>query len=79
MGYQHDLLDGALRLYHRHFAVADMQDIDDHSWRSWTGFSVPVAGGIRTGLEYEIDYDSQPAPGDESFDHILRAKVGYAW
>lgn len=79
LNYEQFILEQRLRLYHRHVAMLDAGDVDKHAWRSWTGFSVPLGGGVQVGLEYELDYESQPAIQAEPLDHIMQLKVGWSW
>jgi hypothetical protein len=47
-------------------------------WRAWTGIRVPLVAGFIGSVEYEIDYDSEPAIKAETTDTTLRLKLGYA-
>lgn len=40
---------------------------------------MPLFGGFVGSLEYEIDYDGQPAAGTKTTDKTLRLKIGYQW
>lgn len=48
-------------------------------WVSWDGLRMPLFGGFVGSLEYEIDYDGQPAAGTKTTDKTLRLKIGYQW
>lgn len=48
-------------------------------WRSWTGIRVPLVAGFVGSIEYEIDYDSQPAVESLTMDNSLNLKLGYTW
>jgi putative salt-induced outer membrane protein YdiY len=65
-----------LQPYHKQYGVAAS---DKTIWRSWTGVRVPLAGGFVGGLEYEIEYDSDPSFETETTDTTLRLKLGYQW
>jgi hypothetical protein len=40
---------------------------------------VPLAGGFTGAIEFEYDYDSDPAVEAEPTDTTLRLKQGYEW
>jgi putative salt-induced outer membrane protein YdiY len=65
-----------LQPYHKQYGVAAS---DKTIWRSWTGVRVPLAGGFVGGLEYEIEYDSDPSFETKTTDTTLRLKLGYQW
>lgn len=40
---------------------------------------MPLAGGFTGAIEFEYDYDSEPALSAETTDTTLRLKLGYKW
>lgn len=73
------LWKGRLQLYHRQLGFAAADDTGKHLWRSWTGVRIPLAAGFVGSVEYEIDYDSEPAIEARTTDTTLRLKLGYKW
>jgi len=68
-----------LQLYHRQTGFVAIDSSDKFLWRSWTGVRVPLIAGLVGSLEYEIDYDSEPAVEAETTDQTFKLKLGYKW
>jgi putative salt-induced outer membrane protein YdiY len=68
-----------LQPYHRQFGYAALDGDDKQLWQSWTGLRVPLAGGFTGSVEFEYDYDSDPAVEAKTTDTTLRLKLGYQW
>gem|GEM_PF-325816 len=68
-----------LQLYHTQRAFWATNDTSKQLWRSWTGLRVPLISGIVGGIEYDIEYDSDPAVEAKTTDTTVRLKLGYAW
>jgi len=68
-----------LQPYHRQFGYAAVDGNDKYLWQSWTGLRVPLADGFTGAIEFEYDYDSDPAVEAKTTDTTLRLKLGYEW
>lgn len=68
-----------LQLYHRQMGFQGIDETSKMLWRSWTGVRVPLVGGLVGSVEYEIDYDSEPAFDTETTDQTFKLKLGYKW
>jgi hypothetical protein len=68
-----------LQIYHRQIGFAAANDSNKQLWRAWTGVRVPLVAGIVGSVEYEIDYDSQPAVDSLTTDKTFNLKLGYKW
>lgn len=68
-----------LQLYHRQTGFQGIDYTGKFLWRSWTGVRVPLIAGLFGSLEYEIDYDSEPAVEAETTDETFKLKLGYKW
>jgi len=68
-----------LQPYHRQFGYAALDGDNKYLWQSWTGLRVPLAGGFTGAIEFEYDYDSDPAVAAKTTDTTLRLKLGYEW
>ena len=77
--YQHDLFGGKMQFYHRHYSSLSVEEFEKFLWHSWTGVKLPVVSGIVISLEYEVDYDGEPALQADTLDTTLRLKLGYEW
>ena len=68
-----------LQLYHRQMGFQSANGSAKFIWRSWTGVRVPIFRGLFGSVEYEIDYDSEPALDAETTDKTFKFKLGYKW
>jgi putative salt-induced outer membrane protein YdiY len=68
-----------LQLYHTHRAFWALDDTNKQLWRSWTGVRVPLVSGFVGSVEYQLEYDSDPAVESKDTDTTLRLKLGYEW
>jgi putative salt-induced outer membrane protein YdiY len=68
-----------LQLYHRHFGFAAANESGRFIWRSWTGLRTPIFSGFIASVEYEIDFDNEPAVRVETTDTTFKLKLGYEW
>ncbi len=77
--YDQYLWPDRVQFYHRSMGFAAVDGESKDLWLSWTGLRVPLVGGLIGSLEYEIDYDSEPAIEAKTTDATLRLKLGYEW
>ena len=68
-----------LQVYHRQMGFQSANGSAKFIWRSWTGLRIPIIAGLFGSVEYEIDYDSEPAVDTESTDKTFKFKLGYEW
>jgi putative salt-induced outer membrane protein YdiY len=68
-----------LQFYHRQFGYLDWHGEEKFLWQSWTGLRVPLGDGFTGSVEFEYDYDSNPAVETRNTDTTLRLKLGYHW
>ena len=79
VSYDQKVWKERLQLYHRQLGFAATNDSNKQLWRSWTGVRVPLVAGFVGTVEYEFDYDSQPAVEALTTDKTLNLKLGYKW
>jgi putative salt-induced outer membrane protein YdiY len=77
--FNRKVFDGDLRFYHKHYTIMSGSDTSKVLWHSWTGLSVPLFDHFVGSLEFEADYDSQPALRAHDLDKTVRLKIGYEW
>jgi len=77
--YEQKVLKERLTLFHRQLGFIAGNDSQKQLWRSWTGARVPLLAGFVASVEYEVDYDSQPAVESLTTDNTLNLKLGYKW
>lgn len=77
--FSHELWNGALKMFHRHEASADLENGDNLEVRTRTGVRLPVRSGLTASTEFVWDWDKQPAPGREQSDKAWLVNLGYVW
>ncbi|WP_201220898.1 DUF481 domain-containing protein [Halochromatium roseum] len=77
--YEQDLLSDRLQFYLNGMGFSAINGQSKDLWVSWTGFRIPLIGGFIASIEYEIDYDSDPAQATKTSDETVRLKLGYQW
>ncbi|MCG6943484.1 MAG: DUF481 domain-containing protein [Thiohalocapsa sp.] len=79
LNYDQSVWHEQLRLYHREFGYVAADTANKRLWQAWTGMSVPLTKGFVGSIEFEYDYDSDPAVAAKTTDTALRVKLGYEW
>jgi len=83
LGWQIDfdwfLVPGRVQLYHRHTGFQSVDNADNLTIDSWTGFRFPLYKGIVASTEAEVDYDGGAPSGVDKTDTTYRLKLGYQW
>tara|TARA_R110002096_G_scaffold27831_9_gene84635 strand:- start:592 stop:1539 length:948 start_codon:yes stop_codon:yes gene_type:complete len=79
LDYRRKLMNDRLELYHSHFSFLRGDNMSQKIWHSWTGFKIPLHGGIYMAPELELDFDNVTLNRSSSLDHTVRLKFGYDW
>lgn len=79
LDYDQKVWKKRLQIYHRQMGFQSANGDSKFLWRSWTGVRVPIIAGLFGSVEYEIDYDSEPAVASETTDQTFKLKLGYKW
>jgi len=79
LDYKQKVWRERLEIFHRQLGFVAGNDSRKKLWRSWTGVRVPLVAGFVGTVEYEVDYDSQPAVESLTTDNTLNLKLGYKW
>ena len=79
LDYDQKVWKKRLQLYHRQLGFQGVNNSGKFIWRSWTGVRIPLVVGLFGSLEYEIDYDSEPAVETDTTDQTFKLKLGYKW
>jgi putative salt-induced outer membrane protein YdiY len=79
LDYEQDLMADQLQLYLTAMGFRALSRQTNDLWVSRAGLRLPLVGGFVGSLEYEIDYDSNPAEDAKTTDTALRFKLGYQW
>jgi hypothetical protein len=79
LDYDQKVWKKRLQIYHRQLGFHGVNNSGKFIWRSWTGVRIPLVAGLFGSLEYEIDYDSEPAVETDTTDQTFKLKLGYKW
>jgi putative salt-induced outer membrane protein YdiY len=74
--YQHKLRQGALAFFHNHNIDYHFYGDNNAIFKSNTGFRWDVIGSVYTSVSLRYDYETEPAPGAESYDTTLAVGIG---
>lgn len=73
------LVPERVQFYHTHTGFQSVDEKNNLTIDSWTGFRFPLYRGIVASTEAEVDYDGG-APADvDKTDTTYRVKLGYQW
>mgnify|MGYP001822524235 FL=1 len=73
------LVPERVQFYHRHYGIQSIEDSDNLTINSWTGFRFPLYLGIVASTEAEIEYDGGAPDDVDKTDTTYRVKLGYQW
>jgi putative salt-induced outer membrane protein YdiY len=83
LGWQLDfdwfMVPDRVQFYHRQTGFQSVDDTDNLTIDSWTGFRFPLYKGIVASTEAEVDYDGGAPSGVDKTDTTYRLKLGYQW
>jgi putative salt-induced outer membrane protein YdiY len=71
------LIPDRLLFFHRHEGFYEFKAPNGWRLRADQGFRVPVFKQFAMNLEYELRYDSNPAPGRKKTDHLYIVGISY--
>jgi len=77
--YEQDLMADRLQFYFSGMGFSAISSQSKDLSVSRSGLRLPLIGGFVGTIEYEIDYDSDPAQATKTTDKTLRFKLGYQW
>lgn len=77
--YEQRLYRELATLFHHHELTWPVNDTRDLVVNAKTGLRVPVADGLTTTLEVDVDYDNRPSAGNSSTDLLYLFTLGYGW
>lgn len=77
--YEQRLWRDRLTVFHNHELTIPVNDTADFLANAKTGVRIPVANGLTTTVEVDVDYDNQPASGNDKTDLLYLFTLGYNW
>ena len=77
--YDQFLFTTNVQAFHNHEVYFDVQDSNNIFLRSQTGLRFPLVSRLNATLQYDYDWENEPAPGRVKADRTVRVTLGYAW
>lgn len=77
--FDHFLFGTRTQFFHTHEAYAAIDSSDSAFVKSQTGFRFPLIYRITGTLQYNLDWENNPAPDRVSTDETLLFTLGYNW
>lgn len=68
-----------LQFFHNHEGLLELDNTDNVSITSQTGFRFPVLAGMNAALQLNLDWDNLPSVGTKSTDRKFLFTLGYSW
>ena len=69
----------SMEFYHKNELINALSGASYYTFESLTGINFPINGRLHSVLEYEYDYNSEPAVGKDSSDRKWSVGVRYKW
>ncbi|HWH49709.1 MAG TPA: DUF481 domain-containing protein [Burkholderiales bacterium] len=77
--FEHYLFESEVQFFHQHVVLVAVDDAEKIVAKSFTGLRMPIVKKIRVALQYNLDWENEPAPGRERTDRALLLTLGYAF
>ena len=71
------LFDKLVQFFHSQEGYQEFEETENVFLRSRTGLRFPLSEGFRATLQYNYDWDNNPAPGEENADRKYLVTLGY--
>ncbi len=79
LNFAQKLFDTKAELFHHNSIYSSLDEKDDYFLRSETGLRLPVIERLNSTIQYNYDYDNDPAPGRVKEDKAWLFTLGYWW
>jgi len=79
LDYAQKLFDTESEFFHRDELYASLDDSGNLFVRTITGFRLPIVEGLNSTIQYNYDWDDNPAPGRVKEDKMWLVTLGYKW
>jgi putative salt-induced outer membrane protein YdiY len=79
LNYSRWFFDHFVQFWHRGTSFSQIDDMSNLFFTTRQGLKLPLGYGLFTNLQFNLDFDSQPAPGKSQFDNRFIFSLGYEW
>jgi putative salt-induced outer membrane protein YdiY len=77
--FEQRLFENVVTLFHNHEGLMSFEETKDTFLRSRTGFRIPTYHKVHLTLQYNFDWEKNPAENSTGTDTKLVYKIGYEW
>jgi putative salt-induced outer membrane protein YdiY len=77
--FEYFLLKKVLQFFHYDTGFQSFENSDDLLIYTQTGLRIPLYKNLNSTIQFNYDYDKNPAPGKENDDSALIFTLGYQW
>lgn len=77
--FDQKMFENRIQFFHLHEGLVGLEDSDNVSITSQTGFRFPIYAGMNASIQMNIDWDKSPAPGFVKTDKKYLFNLGYTW
>ncbi len=77
--YEQKIWRDLLTVFHEHELTLPFTDSGEFLAIAKTGVRIPVADGLTTTMQVDVDYDNQPTTGTDKTDLLYLFTLGYNW
>jgi putative salt-induced outer membrane protein YdiY len=77
--FEHWVLPDRVQLFHTGETFVSIDNIHRSFTRTQTGLRVPLRDGLLASVQWNLDWDGNPAPGRVSRDQATILSLGYRW
>ncbi len=79
MRYDQKIFDGPVSVFHNHDIFQSVEESKDLVLQTETGLSVPITGNFIGTMQFDYDFDNDPAAGAKNKDQKYTILLGYKW
>ncbi|WJW75249.1 DUF481 domain-containing protein [Thiohalobacter sp. IOR34] len=79
LNFDHRLQASKLQFFHFHEGYLGLEDTSDLLIRSQTGLRMPLIERLNATAQFDYDWDSTPADGNDKGDARYSLNIGYYW
>lgn len=75
--FEHYLFKTQAQFFHQHEVLLAIDGPEQMLVKTMTGLRMPIADKVRTTLQYNVDWEHEPAPGRVHTDRAVLLTIGY--
>jgi len=77
--FDHWLIEDRVQFFHYEQNYLSLRALAGSFLRTQTGLRLPISRQLTANLQWNVDWDGEPAPGRKQVDRMLVLSIGYRW